>query len=703
MTPLGIASQHLARLNRRLALLVRGFVHEYSTLLMVSLLYGTAKLLGGLFLQATFAGYGPAFGPFQEQGRFALGGAYPFIDYWMEYPPVFPWMNVAAYLLSIHVPGDQMLWYGTLGRWVLLPFDIGGVMLIYLIARRLGTAENHPLRASLLYMAAFVSVYVPLGWFDSLPLFWLLLTVYLAIAYRPGWSGIAAGLGFLTKPLPTLALPMAWQRFSSNRSRIKLTVAALLAILVPVLPFALANGRMLLAYLWNLTSRASYETIWALIDGYHNCGVVAPLESRFDPSSADWAAHPGSGSYGLWTLGGFAILYLFLWTRRIDWQNNRRAVGFVGLTWCLFCLWSKGYSPQWAINLVAFVALLMPTLRGAVYLTLLAVGLVAEWPGAFVLVPGQQWYLDSVIIWRTALTLLLTLEFGTLVLADAQRLRKLRRVYSVVAAILVLTGLAIGIRATREYFDLELTTEPLRSTISLLQSEAASEAGLICREVEVCERIAPYVPIKMHWVPSPESWQAEKLVESAAQHTELWYVEQLQSSGGHDLSVERWLSERYGKASQDWVGGTRVARFVNISLPEPEVANVQFADQILLSGYALRQKAHYLNVLLVWKNTEKIDVAYKPFIHILDDSGEIIAQNDQYPVGDFSPPNEWLPNSVVRDMHGLILPEDTLKPCHIRVGWYDPETGERLIIRSPGDLRGKQFFEIQIKMASDGA
>ena len=693
-----MVSQNLAYFIERLRSQTRDFYNQYSTILMLSLVYGTTKLLGGLFILMTFTGYGPTSGYFLEQGQFTFGGAYPFIDYWVEYPPMFPWINIASYRLSTLIPGDQALWFGTFRRWTLLPFDIGGVILIYLIARKLGTSEDNALRASLLYVAAFVTMYVPLGWFDALPLFWLLLTTYFAITNRPVWSGLAAGVGFLAKPISVLALPMAWQRLTSKDARFKLTLAALAAVLIPALPFVLSNPDMSLAFIRNMMSRSSWETVWALIDGYHSYGSVAPLEKRFDPSSATWTVHSGDGDYGPWAIVGFGILYIFLWTRRIDWLENRRAIAFVGLTWCLFCLWSRGYSPQWAINFIPFVVLLMPNLRGAVYLMLLGVGLVAEWPGAFVLAWGQQWYFDAIIIWRTVLTLLLALEFGTLTLVEVQSTHKLRLVYSVLVGVLIMSGLAIGARAAHKYFDLQLTTEPLRSTINLLQSETTSESGLVCREIEVCERISPYVPqLDMHWLPSPSSWQAETLSEFANQHPVLWLVEEFDEESGHDLSVESWLSGRYGKVSQVWIDGARVVRFVSIDLPDTEPVKVLFGDQIRLSGYAFNLEGQYLNLLLLWENTETIDIPYKLFIHVTDSNGEIVAQNDQFPVGNFLPPNEWQPGSTVRDMHGLILPQDTSEQYHIRIGWYQPDTGERLTIQAPPRLQGEQIFEIQIE------
>ena len=89
-------------------------------------------------------------------------------------------------------------------------------------------------------------------------------------------------------------------------------------------------------------------------------------------------------------------------------------------------------------------------------------------------------------------------------------------------------------------------------------------------------------------MPSPNSQQAESLREFAAQHPVLLLVEQFHE-GGYDLSAERWLSEQYGKVSQEWVDGALVARFASVALPEPEGAELLCSDQIL-SRFRLRPK-----------------------------------------------------------------------------------------------------------------
>lgn len=670
--------------------------HRHLTLITIVVIYSATRMFSAPFLQLAFARYGPGFGDFINQARLSASGAYPFLDYWMEYPIIFPWLNVAAYQLSLHIPGDPVFWYATLYRWTFVPFDVGTLILLYLLAYRLYASESMALRITLLYTLCFVTVYVPLGWFDGLPLFWLLLALYFALQQRPVWAGVAVGIGFLSKLIPVLVLPMAWQRIKSANARSKLVLATVASALLPMLPFILYQPEWSWAFVQNLASRPSWETVWALLDGYHGFGIIAPYNWRLDPDSATWAIHTSNSGYAIWSLSGFGLLAFLLWTRPLDWQDNRRAIAFTGLTWCLFSLWSKGYSPQWAINYVPFIVLLLPNLRGALYLVLLGLGMLAEWPGAFAMLTNQADYFAAVVMWRTVLTILLTLELGAIAIAQPPVQRRLRLGYAFLLAGLVLSAGGIGVRAAAQYATVQQSKTPLHGVIAYLQGERTDETGLVCRKIELCEGLARYLPsVDSFWFPLDAEWQTEKITAFAARHPDLWLVEAVEENGEHNLTVEQWLSQRYGKVSQTWVENVRLARFVTVTAVPMKPLDIRFGEQIGLTGFAVHQADRYVNVTLQWTSRQPIDTPYKLFIHLLDANGALLAQNDQYPGGDFAPPTSWQPQVVVTDHHGLILPTAATTNYSIQVGWYLPETGARLPVTSPITLAKQEFIELR--------
>ena len=84
-----------------------------------------------------------------------------------------------------------------------------------------------------------------------------------------------------------------------------------------------------------------------------------------------------------------------------------------------------------------------------------------------------------------------------------------------------------------------------------------------------------------------------------------------------------------------------------------------------------------LQVTLHWRAINPVEESFKVFIHILDQNGDLIAQDDSVPVNWFLPTNVWQPGDVVIDRHQVVLPPDR-QVSEIRIGMYHPESMERL-------------------------
>ena len=84
-------------------------------------------------------------------------------------------------------------------------------------------------------------------------------------------------------------------------------------------------------------------------------------------------------------------------------------------------------------------------------------------------------------------------------------------------------------------------------------------------------------------------------------------------------------------------------------------------------------------VPLIWRAEAETPVDYRVFVHLVDETGAIVAQSDAAPAGWARPTTGWLPGEYVLDTHTLTLPE-TLPdgPLSLRVGLYDPDSGARL-------------------------
>lgn len=78
-----------------------------------------------------------------------------------------------------------------------------------------------------------------------------------------------------------------------------------------------------------------------------------------------------------------------------------------------------------------------------------------------------------------------------------------------------------------------------------------------------------------------------------------------------------------------------------------------------------------LSIALYWQVEAPIDRNWKIFIHLLDETGEGVAQLDQVPLEQLHPPMAWQPGHLVVDQYELPLPPD-LPPGRYQLvfGWY---------------------------------
>ena len=85
-----------------------------------------------------------------------------------------------------------------------------------------------------------------------------------------------------------------------------------------------------------------------------------------------------------------------------------------------------------------------------------------------------------------------------------------------------------------------------------------------------------------------------------------------------------------------------------------------------------------VQVILHWQAQTEMDTAYKVFVHLLDESGQIVAQVDREPQAGEAPTTGWLAGEVIADTFDLPAGEALAQVTRIAVGLYNPQNGERL-------------------------
>jgi uncharacterized membrane protein len=190
----------------------------------------------------------------------ARQGYYPFLHYWCEYPPIFPYLSQAVYAVtsSYHA-------YVTLLGIVLFIFETGNLILLYLIANEIHDKETS-LKVAWMYSCLLVPVFFLWIGFDTLPLFFMLLSLWGLLRNRHVLSAVALALGLMTKYLPGILLATVW-RFVKCRKALAYTLIAAAVAVAILLPFAIASPSYTLASLRSQASKSSWQTVWALIDG----------------------------------------------------------------------------------------------------------------------------------------------------------------------------------------------------------------------------------------------------------------------------------------------------------------------------------------------------------------------------------------------------------------------------------------------------
>ena len=338
------------------------------------------------------------FGDIKHFYNLALLG-WPYLDYWVEFPPVFPYISLLLYKLA----GIREHTYGYL---LVILLSLVQAVTIFVFIKLCELAHQEIEARWRIFMYTILTVGLVYGWwyFDPLVVLFTLLDIYYILSGRETLAGLALAAGILVKFFPILIIPSVWL-FTTKRRALKLTLIAIGTALIVYFVLYIASPSYTIASLSSQFNKGSWETIWALIDGNFTTGNFGPLVERLNPIFAfDLQGNPARLS-PLFTLLLFLIVGAWIFFRtRLD--GPIPLIAFIGLTWCIFLIWSPGWSPQWVLYLIPFILLTLDE-RDAVLMTIILILVnILEWP--VLLSRGYQWGLWLTIPLRTLVMLLLT-------------------------------------------------------------------------------------------------------------------------------------------------------------------------------------------------------------------------------------------------------------------------------------------------------
>ncbi|GIK58148.1 MAG: hypothetical protein HND44_10765 [Chloroflexi bacterium] len=130
-----------------------------------------------------------------------------------------------------------------------------------------------------------------------------------------------------------------------------------------------------------------------------------------------------------------------------------------------------------------------------------------------------------------------------------------------------------------------------------------------------------------------------------------------------------------------------VAQRPSIPAATPENnADILFGDALRLTGYTVRQNETALEVTLFWRGERGVLRPYTVFNHLLNAQGELVAQQDNWPVNGQWPPTCWQNGETVVDQYAISLPDDLPPGVYtLMTGWYDAADGRRLLTATGQD------------------
>jgi hypothetical protein len=552
-------------------------VRKHQLFITIFVLFAIFRLLAILLLRpGGFISDASDYDFYALWGQVEAMGYRTFENLWTAYPPLFPALMLPVFELASRMPPwvEPRLAFHILFGLELLLFECGNLILIYRLARKLENAERDTgygirdtggvfgglpagVGAVVFYALLFTPVFTLLGWFEAMPLFFLLLGLDLLVSdSRWGWVGsaVAAALGFLIKITPVMLAPVAvrwlgaklsWravrEEWFNPRSPGNLLRPALYGLIflgvVAGFGYWLVGGELALAFssLRVNAIRPPWQSLWAVLDGYYGYGLVpvdmrnlVGLERTHWESRLPWP----------WITAGFGLLYLWLYTRRYDWSSVRTPVALTGVSLLWLFLYSKGWSPQFLVWVLAFIVLLLPTFYGVVLACALSIVNVVESHLYLVLLPDEQWLLVGTVLVRTVLFVVLAVEWlGQIwpapVVAGRLHRFSIQAGWLVMASVLV-AALVAAPRTAQAYGARRLAEHPCREAISLLLAQPETAPSLLLSDqLDIWRDFYPWLrgryPIRIidGYNPQDRPWAevVDERLAAVVGDQEFWWIE----------------------------------------------------------------------------------------------------------------------------------------------------------------------------------
>lgn len=140
----------------------------------------------------------------------------------------------------------------------------------------------------------------------------------------------------------------------------------------------------------------------------------------------------------------------------------------------------------------------------------------------------------------------------------------------------------------------------------------------------------------------------------------------------------------YRTGEESWYGVLHRQQFITGPFdPALEPQAIIFENAIHLTASVVLdaepQPDDAARFALRWQTDILVHDSFKMFVHLVDTSGNVLAQHDAIPGGGTLPMTSWTPGEAIDDHFAILIPNDAPSGRYeLRLGLYDPASGLRL-------------------------
>ena len=267
-----------------------------------------------------------------------------------------------------------------------------------------------------------------------------------------------------------------------------------------------------------------------------------------------------------------------------------------------------------------------------------------------------------------------------------------RRAAGVAALLMVM---AISYRSLHNYYyDPTYWRDDIRGTVDFVNDRSRDGDAVVLNAYYVSPSFHYYYRSNAPVVGLPDSMPANwdedlrDLQELAGRTDRIWLVLWQSYFTDPENRIQEWLDANgFRFLATQFRGGFHVLGYLThppVSDNAPgEPVGIEMGRTVKLESFQLDSGPVCAGIempfTLHWRALTRMTIDYSVFVHLVDESGKLVAQADSQPGGGGFPTSRWPVGPVVADEHRLFVPWGTPPGRHsIEVGMYDLKTMKRL-------------------------